>query len=108
MFCRCVSASGRVCVFQYDEVVPCNMTTKLGGFYINSGSLDFRFCSDDDEGDFLLSTPVKKKKKVSNSGVELTTNVGMLEFLLMSRCSCIHAYLTIHMHTSGNRFIRFI
>ena len=53
-------------MFQYDEVVPCNMTTKLGGFYINSGSLDFRFCSDDDEGDFLLSTPVKKKKKVYN------------------------------------------
>ncbi|XP_007549779.1 ubinuclein-1 isoform X1 [Poecilia formosa] len=47
----------------YDEFVPSTLTTKFGGFYVNSGVLHFRQATDiDDSTDEGIFQPTKKRK----------------------------------------------
>lgn len=44
-----LGADGSSGGFQYDEFVPASLTTRFGGFYVNSGVLQFRLTSDPED-----------------------------------------------------------
>ncbi|KPP75284.1 ubinuclein-2-like [Scleropages formosus] len=53
----------------YDELVPASLTTKLGGFYINTGTLQFRTASDSEGEDPGKAVKRSQKLKICEESV---------------------------------------
>nr|XP_039265320.1 ubinuclein-2-like isoform X1 [Styela clava] len=71
----------------YDEIVPATLTTQHGGFYINTGQLNFRAVSDQSDAEnsssddtMPLSHHITKKKKKKRHANLLETDESENEF----------------------------